>query len=130
MGHMNVMWYVGKFDEATWQLLSLIGLTSSRMQSENLAAAALEQHNHYRRELHAGDAVTIRSAIVEVKDKTIRIRHEMTHDDSGELAAASTIVGVQLDRISRKACSLPLDVRQRAGLFLSTDGELTETTIP
>jgi acyl-CoA thioester hydrolase len=22
MGHMNVMWYVAKFDEASWQLLS------------------------------------------------------------------------------------------------------------
>ena len=22
MGHMNVMWYVGKFDEATWNLFA------------------------------------------------------------------------------------------------------------
>ena len=22
MGHMNVMWYVGKFDEATWQFFA------------------------------------------------------------------------------------------------------------
>ena len=22
MGHMNVMWYVGKFDEATWNFFS------------------------------------------------------------------------------------------------------------
>jgi hypothetical protein len=29
MGHMNVMWYVGKFDEATWQSLSMLGLTPS-----------------------------------------------------------------------------------------------------
>ena len=27
MGHMNVMWYVGKFDEATWQFFSMLGLT-------------------------------------------------------------------------------------------------------
>ena len=27
MGHMNVMWYVGKFDEATWVYLTLLGLT-------------------------------------------------------------------------------------------------------
>jgi acyl-CoA thioester hydrolase len=29
MGHMNVMWYVGKFDEATWQILSMLDLTPS-----------------------------------------------------------------------------------------------------
>ena len=27
MGHMNVMWYVGKFDEATWNLFASIGIT-------------------------------------------------------------------------------------------------------
>ena len=26
MGHMNVMWYVGKFDEATWNLFAEAGL--------------------------------------------------------------------------------------------------------
>jgi acyl-CoA thioesterase FadM len=25
MGHVNVMWYAGKFDEACWQLLSMLG---------------------------------------------------------------------------------------------------------
>jgi acyl-CoA thioester hydrolase len=25
MGHMNVMWYVGKFDEASWQLFASVG---------------------------------------------------------------------------------------------------------
>ena len=29
MGHMNLTWYAGKFDEATWNLLSLIGLTAT-----------------------------------------------------------------------------------------------------
>jgi acyl-CoA thioester hydrolase len=32
MGHMNVMWYVGKFDEATWQLLAAVGLTAARLR--------------------------------------------------------------------------------------------------
>ena len=25
VGHMNVMWYVGKFDEATWNLFHRVG---------------------------------------------------------------------------------------------------------
>ena len=27
IGHMNVMWYVGKFDEANWNFLATLGLT-------------------------------------------------------------------------------------------------------
>jgi acyl-CoA thioester hydrolase len=77
MGHMNVMWYAGKFDEASWQLLSTLGLTSARFRNEGAAMAAVEQHINYRRELHPGDAVTIRSAVLDAKDKSIRFIHEM-----------------------------------------------------
>src|SRR5690349_3694340 len=31
-GHMNVMWYVGKFDEATWSLMARIGVTRSYLR--------------------------------------------------------------------------------------------------
>ena len=29
VGHMNIMWYVGKFDEANWNLFARLGLTPS-----------------------------------------------------------------------------------------------------
>jgi len=35
MGHMNVMWYVGKFDEGTWHILAKAGATPSRMQPQH-----------------------------------------------------------------------------------------------
>lgn len=114
MGHMNVMWYVGKFDEATWQLISSIGLSRSRLLQEGAGMAAVEQHIEYRRELHAGDLITIRSSVLEVKDKSVRFRHEMWNDETGELAASTVLVGVHFDLTARKARSLPLDVRDRA----------------
>ena len=114
MGHMNVMWYVGKFDEATWQFLSSIGLSRSRLSEEGAGMAAVEQHIEYKRELRAGDLVTVRSAVLEVKDKSIRFRHEMWNDESGELAASTVLVGVHFELTARRARSLPSDVRERA----------------
>ena len=32
VGHMNVMWYVGKFDEASWQLFNALGLSASYLR--------------------------------------------------------------------------------------------------
>jgi acyl-CoA thioester hydrolase len=64
MGHMNVMWYVGKFDEASWQLLATIGLTPSRLRNEGRGMAAVEQRIEYKRELHAGDVISDRSAVL------------------------------------------------------------------
>lgn len=34
MGHMNVQWYAVKFDEATWQLFTIVGLTSKLYEYE------------------------------------------------------------------------------------------------
>src|SRR5215471_13281391 len=114
MGHMNVMWYSGKFDEACWQLLSMIGLSKSRFAQDGTGMAAVEQHIQYKRELHAGDAVTIQSAVLEVKDKSIHMLHKMLHDASGEVAAITVAVGVHIDAVKRKAVRLPEDVRTRA----------------
>jgi len=114
MGHMNVMWYAGKFDEACWQLLSMLGLEQSRFVRDGSGMAAVEQHIQYKRELHAGDAVTIQSTLLEVKDKSIHMLHKMVHDASGEVAAITVVVGVHIDAMLRNAIRLPEDVRQRA----------------
>ena len=114
MGHMNVMWYVGKFDEATWQLMAKLGLSPSRLKNQGLGMVAVEQQIAYKRELCAGDVITIRSSVQEIKDKSIRFTHEMTNDETGELAASTVLVGVCIDLASRRAVSLPADVRASA----------------
>src|SRR5262249_15709732 len=103
MGHMNVMWYVGKFDEATWQLFRSLGLRAWRISQEGWGMVAVEQHIDYKRELRAGDTISVRSTILEVKEKSLRLLHEMRNDETGELAATTVIVGVYFDRTARKA---------------------------
>jgi acyl-CoA thioester hydrolase len=110
IGHMNVMWYVGKFDEATWQTLAGLNLSASRLRQENIGMVAVEQHIEYKRELRAGDPITVRSSILEIKEKSVRIRHEMKNDDTGDLAAVMVLVGVCIDLTARKARALPSDV--------------------
>lgn len=126
MGHMNVMWYVGKFDEASWQLLSTLGLTPERFRREGVGVAAVEQHIEYKRELYAGDVVTIRSSVLDVKEKSIRVVHEMTNDGTGEIAAITILVGVHLDTTLRRACALPADVRERATRMIAVHENQTE----
>jgi acyl-CoA thioester hydrolase len=124
MGHMNVMWYVGKFDEASWQLLAMLGLTPSRFRQDATGMAAVEQRLEYKRELHAGDVVTIRSAVRRVDEKAISIVHELVNDDTGEVAATTMVVGVHIDALARKARPLPADVRARAMLMIEESGAI------
>jgi acyl-CoA thioester hydrolase len=115
MGHMNVMWYVGKFDEATWHLFGALGLTPAFQQENGRGMAAVEQSIAYRRELHAGDIVSVYSRILDIEDKSIRFEHEMRKDDTGEVAATTVLTALHLDTAARTACSLPQDIRRRAG---------------
>ena len=111
IGHMNVMWYVGKFDEATWQILAAVGASPSRMRTEGFGLVAVEQHIEYKRELRAGDLLTIRSSVLEAQGKSLRFAHEMTNDES--LAAKTVVTGVCIDATARKARPLPNDILER-----------------
>ena len=110
------MWYSGKFDEASWQFLASLGLTSSHLRKEGMRMAAVEQRLEYKRELQAGETVTIRSKVLEVKvgNRSIRFSHEMKNDETGETAAISVIAGVYFNAKTKKASLLPEDVRERA----------------
>ena len=95
VGHMNIMGYVGKFDEANWNLMA-------RRQSGH-GMAAVQQNITYRRELLAGDIVEVKSVLLEIGDRSIRFRHEMRNAETGEIAASCEITGVHLDRRTRKS---------------------------
>lgn len=114
MGHMNVMYYVGKFDEATWQMFAGIGVTPAYMRLHHYGVAAVRQVITYRRELRAGDLLTIRTGILEINPKLIRFYHEMKNDETGEIAATTVITGLHMDTQSRQACPFPDEVIQRA----------------
>jgi acyl-CoA thioester hydrolase len=114
IGHLNVMWYVGKFDEATWNLLALVGLTPSYLRAGQFGMAAVQQNITYKRELMAGDTITVRSRILEVREKVIRFVHEMASGETGEIAASCELTVVHLDRARRKSAPLPPAVAERA----------------
>ena len=121
MGHMNVMWYVGKFDEATWQLFARLGLTAAYMREHSRGMAAVEQHIEYKRELMAGDTVVVRSDVIEVRDKVLRFSHEMSHSVSGEIAAATRLTAVHIDTVARKGTAFPPEFRVAAAAWIGED---------
>jgi acyl-CoA thioester hydrolase len=85
MGHMNVMWYVGKFDEASWNLFAAMGVSAAFLRERNRRMAAVQQ-DISRRELHAGETVSVQSAFLKV----------------------------HIDAKTRKSCAFPEDILARA----------------
>jgi acyl-CoA thioester hydrolase len=112
VGHMNIMWYVGKFDEANWNLFASLGLTPSYLRQANRGMAAVQQNITYKRELLPGDIVEVTSRILELGDKSIRFVHEMRNGETGVVAALCELTGVHMDRAARKAVAFEPNVRE------------------
>ena len=114
IGHMNIMWYVGKFDEANWNLFARVGLTPTYLRQSGCGMAGVQQNITHVSELMAGDIVEVRSVLLELRDKSIRFRHEMRNAETGEIAAFCEITAVHLDRKARKAIPFTDDIRKIA----------------
>jgi acyl-CoA thioester hydrolase len=124
MGHMNVMWYVGKFDEATWQVFTVLGMTPTFLREQQRGMAAVQQEIRYLRELHAGDVITISSRVLEVREKVLRFSHEMRNAETGEIAATTILTAVHLDTQLRKSCPFPPAILERAReLIRASEGD-------
>jgi len=114
MGHMNVMWYVGKFDEATWNLFAEMGITATYLKENGRGMAAVQQNITYKRELLVGATVAVRSAFLEVREKVARFVHEMRNAHSGEISAICVLTGVSMDTRTRRSVPFPADIIERA----------------
>jgi len=114
VGHMNIMWYAGKFDEANWNLFARIGLTLTYFRESGRGMAAVQQNIIYKRELLAGDIVEVKSIVLEVRDKSIRFRHEMRNAETDEVAAVCEITAVHMDREARKSTAFADAIRRSA----------------
>jgi acyl-CoA thioester hydrolase len=121
MGHMNVMHYVGKFDEATWNLAALMGMTTQYFRSRQRGMAALDQRIAYKREAVPGDTITIRSALLEVKPKIVRFVHEMTRTHDGLHLATMAVTGVHLDTAARKSVAFEPEIFEASKAMIEPD---------
>jgi len=119
IGHMNIASYGAKFDEANWVLFCEIGLTPSYLRSERHGMAGVQQNIAYSKELFAGDVIEIRSGVLEIGEKRLRVRHEMRNLETGELAATCEITAVHLDKQAHRSCAFPAAVRTAAEALMS-----------
>jgi acyl-CoA thioester hydrolase len=123
MGHMNVMFYVSKFDEATWNLLGAVGITASYLRDTQSGAVAVQQNITYKRELLPGDGVDVWSRVVSIEAKKITFLHEMVDSVRNELCAVCEITGVHIDSVGRRSKPFPPEINSRVEEMFSTATE-------
>ena len=107
MNHMNVQYYISKFDQATWSLFTSMGLTPSYLKDNSKGMVAVEQNIKYLAELVAGDCVYIETELIEARDKVLKFKHIMYNQEKGTIASETVVTGLHIDSILRKAVAMP-----------------------
>jgi acyl-CoA thioester hydrolase len=110
MGHMNVRFYVAKFDEATWQLFGRLGMNAAYFRDNDRTMGAVQQNITYQREMFAGDLVIVQSELVELGERKLRFLHRMFDVETDEQVASADMIGVHIDRATRQATAFPQEV--------------------
>ena len=118
MGHINVRAYGEFFEEACWQLYNRVGITPSLLRSGNFHMAAVRQEIDYIRELLAGDVISVRSAVIEIREKVLRFVHELHNSETDELCARSVFTVVCIDSAARRARAFPDGIADKARALL------------
>lgn len=114
MGHMNIQHYISKSSDSSYNLRVALGHAALDQAASGLGYVALEHHIRFHRELRASDLVVIRSGIVEIRDKTMRIYQEMREALDDRLAATYVVDTGCLDLETRRLAPWPDAVRARA----------------
>jgi len=119
MGHMNVRHYAGMFDDASFQLL---GHIAGKTPDGDFGWADVHSATDYKREVPAGDLLTIRSQVLKIGRSSITFRQIMAGSIDGELRATNETTSVCFDKIARDSLELDHAMRIRAKEF--SDGPL------
>lgn len=118
MGHMNVMWYVGKFDEGSWNFLHAIGYTPEQMRASRRGMVAVKQEIHYEQELVAGSIVAVRNRLVKLGNSSMTLEHVMRNASTDYTVARMVLTCVHIDMDTRKSVEIRPDVRRMIERFL------------
>jgi acyl-CoA thioester hydrolase len=117
-GHMNVQFYMAKFDEAAWNFLAELDFTVDYFKNERKGLAAIEHKINYHKELFAGQTVSIKGRLIEYGEKTITFELKMYENQNTELAAEIKTKVIMIDLDRRKTLPLKEEEKDRLDKFL------------
>ena len=108
--HMNVMYYVNKFEHAGHNTNPELGL--GEYNSDELGMVVLEQVLNYHKELFEDDLIYIESSLLDISRKAFTVLHEMYNGYTKELSSTMSVVCVLFDKANRRALPFPTDKRE------------------
>lgn len=111
--HMNVMYYINKFENAGRNFNLELGLAEPMNADPNMGMVVIEQTIKYIKEVFEDDLIYIESELIDIGNKAFTINHDMYNGLTRELVSNMRLVGVLFDKKARKAMAFPTDIKEK-----------------
>ena len=113
-GPLHVRELVGRYDEATWQLLARLGYGPRRMVNERRSFMALEHKIVHIEEVRTATVLHIESDLLELGDTRVRCLHRMCDSESQRTLSTMEVSFVLIGSDEGSVTALPPDLVRRA----------------
>ena len=117
-GQSAFPFYIHRFSAGGIQAFAQFGMTPAYMREQRRGMSTFEFQLEFRGELHAGDPVHVKTALLHLGNSSIRVLHRMFNGRTGGLVASLDQFGVNLDVDARRPTALPDALRERARAIL------------
>lgn len=111
-GHMNVMYYINKFENAGRHFNLVMGLAEHLRHAPDTGIVVLEQTIKYIKEVFEDDLLHIESELINIGNKAFTLHHEMYNSLNNELVSTMTLAVVLFDKKERKALVFPPSLKE------------------
>lgn len=115
LGHMNNATYLGLFEEARWEHITLRGFGFKEVVKTKTGPVILEIAIKFKREIYLREHITITTELLHYDGKIGQLRQVMIKED-GTIACEATFSFGLFDMVQRKLISPTPDWKKAIGL--------------
>ncbi len=112
-GHMNVRYYLHHFDDSTFHVWAVHGVTIEDILSHGVHTVIARDTMNFRQEIKAGALWVIRSVFTRVGRRSVTQMHRMYNAETGALHADMECVEVFFDPESRASAPIPETIKAK-----------------
>ncbi len=111
LGHMNVRWYAHVFDDGSFQIWPLVGITGALMQEVGVVTVVARTATDFVREARAGDMLKVETGFVRCGTRSATHRQRLVNVETGTIHARQEVVEVCFDLATRRSTEMPARFR-------------------
>lgn len=111
--------HIARFNDAITHLFRVLEIDRGALHASGLGSAVLDYEIDYRQALRSGQAIEMRSGLLDAGDKVFHVFHYIVDSSSGDIITSVVVAALFFDLSARKAVPLPAPIRDAMARWLA-----------